>query len=456
MSSRPGRNQPCPCGSGKKYKVCCLAKDEAAELEAAREQERFADADLFDEPELDDDEYDDFDEDIHPLEGKAITCVTYTRGFVEKLSDLRRGRGLRVTEWEVPHIPQVVLDAIEEEGLDALEGDWGDPKLRESIQVDIIDLETDDDVVSLVAFNRTVSLEESDNEEMWRIQRACETLEAADPDAPRLADGMDAASSGGIAVPTRQSSADPAEARSKLAAILKRHRQQPGVCALCGDAVSRTSLQVHLVRCAHAHEARSGPDERIVHLRATTPGLPAYWLDVEVKESAKLDALDSFLRRTWLECCDHLSVFRIGAGEYFSSGYQIESRPAFGGLRFGRSRTVERHMTVRVCDAVPSVGESFRYEYDFGSTTLLQLQVLGERTGRIGRSPVRLLARNTPIEWPCAICGLSAESVCAFCRDGGGSPFVCAKHQKQHACGEQDGFLPVVNSPRMGVCGYSG
>jgi hypothetical protein len=26
-----GRNDPCPCGSGKKYKQCCLAKDEAAE-----------------------------------------------------------------------------------------------------------------------------------------------------------------------------------------------------------------------------------------------------------------------------------------------------------------------------------------------------------------------------------------------------------------------------------------
>ncbi len=24
-----GRNDPCPCGSGKKYKQCCLAKDEA-------------------------------------------------------------------------------------------------------------------------------------------------------------------------------------------------------------------------------------------------------------------------------------------------------------------------------------------------------------------------------------------------------------------------------------------
>lgn len=25
-----GRNDPCPCGSGQKYKKCCAAKDEAA------------------------------------------------------------------------------------------------------------------------------------------------------------------------------------------------------------------------------------------------------------------------------------------------------------------------------------------------------------------------------------------------------------------------------------------
>jgi tetratricopeptide (TPR) repeat protein len=28
--AKPGRNDPCPCGSGNKYKKCCLAKDEAA------------------------------------------------------------------------------------------------------------------------------------------------------------------------------------------------------------------------------------------------------------------------------------------------------------------------------------------------------------------------------------------------------------------------------------------
>jgi preprotein translocase subunit SecA len=24
-----GRNDPCPCGSGKKYKKCCMARDQA-------------------------------------------------------------------------------------------------------------------------------------------------------------------------------------------------------------------------------------------------------------------------------------------------------------------------------------------------------------------------------------------------------------------------------------------
>lgn len=29
--AKPGRNDPCPCGSGNKYKKCCLSKDEAAQ-----------------------------------------------------------------------------------------------------------------------------------------------------------------------------------------------------------------------------------------------------------------------------------------------------------------------------------------------------------------------------------------------------------------------------------------
>lgn len=36
-----GRNEPCHCGSGKKYKHCCLAKDEETER-ASRAQEASA------------------------------------------------------------------------------------------------------------------------------------------------------------------------------------------------------------------------------------------------------------------------------------------------------------------------------------------------------------------------------------------------------------------------------
>ena len=33
-TGRPGRNDPCPCGSGRKYKQCCLEQDEAKDRAA--------------------------------------------------------------------------------------------------------------------------------------------------------------------------------------------------------------------------------------------------------------------------------------------------------------------------------------------------------------------------------------------------------------------------------------
>lgn len=33
-SPRPGRNEPCHCGSGRKYKQCCLSKDDATATKA--------------------------------------------------------------------------------------------------------------------------------------------------------------------------------------------------------------------------------------------------------------------------------------------------------------------------------------------------------------------------------------------------------------------------------------
>jgi hypothetical protein len=41
---RPGRNEPCHCGSGRKYKQCCLDKDEKAASAARAKAAAAADA----------------------------------------------------------------------------------------------------------------------------------------------------------------------------------------------------------------------------------------------------------------------------------------------------------------------------------------------------------------------------------------------------------------------------
>lgn len=68
--SKTGRNDPCYCGSGKKYKKCCLSKDEEKILEEMKEAEPWEDEedsivwpDIADEKEVLDEEYGDTDDD---------------------------------------------------------------------------------------------------------------------------------------------------------------------------------------------------------------------------------------------------------------------------------------------------------------------------------------------------------------------------------------------------------
>ena len=65
MSNKPGRNDPCPCGSSQKYKRCCLQTEEAAARERTRQQALFDDdlsGDLEFEEDDADEEFGDFEE----------------------------------------------------------------------------------------------------------------------------------------------------------------------------------------------------------------------------------------------------------------------------------------------------------------------------------------------------------------------------------------------------------
>jgi hypothetical protein len=173
---------------------------------------------------------------------------------------------------------------------------------------------------------------------------------------------------------------------------------------------------------------------------AVDAGPGTWWMHLALMPSATLRDLDDFLRATWLECCGHLSAFEIG-------NTRFESAPVDGDGYWGPK---PRSMAAKAKSVMPA-RTTFTYEYDFGSTTALRGRVLGGVEA--GRAKVTLLARNGAIVWPCQGCGAAATRVCPHC-----FAMACGTCDAPCSCVESfdDETLPVVNSPRMGVCGYTG
>lgn len=220
-----------------------------------------------------------------------------------------------------------------------------------------------------------------------------------------------------------------------------------GQCRFCHAAYSKMGMTKHLQTCAErrrrGNETRPGSTRqvRLFHLLVAGRHAPEYWMHLEVPAATTLTTLDQFLRDTWLECCGHLSAFRIAGDSYVSSvdrEYGFDDR-SMRGVKLG---------------AVLGVGDQCIHEYDFGTTTELTLRVVAEREGATTRPVVAVLARNEPPQIACEQCGRAATQVCSQCSYEGAG-WLCDACAKTHACGEEM-FLPVVNSPRVGMCGYTG
>ena len=206
-----------------------------------------------------------------------------------------------------------------------------------------------------------------------------------------------------------------------------------GTCALCKSTFSKSVMTKHLQSCmgkAHIdeeHTKGSSSSLRFFHLLVEGHDLPEYWMHLKVSSHARFEDLDNFLRDIWLECCGHMSAFRIGREE----------------VRKGKKLEYGLHP-----------GMQLIYVYDFGSTTELMLKVVSEFKSNIKKGEVEILARNDPPQIKCSHCDNLATSICTECiyEDAG---WLCDDCAEDHKCGE-DILLPVVNSPRTGVCGYVG
>src|ERR1700742_934311 len=88
----------------------------------------------------------------------------------------------------------------------------------------------------------------------------------------------------------------------------------------------------HLASCPQRQtaitraEEKSGRTENLYYLRVQPEWAGPFWLDLEVNGSATLGDLDDYLRAIWLECCDHLSQFSIGAwrGDEIDMGHTVQ------------------------------------------------------------------------------------------------------------------------------------
>ena len=224
--------------------------------------------------------------------------------------------------------------------------------------------------------------------------------------------------------------------------------QTKGYCKYCGKEYTRGGMLRHLVSCKDRNAAllkETGKECGHFELLIYHKYEKTYWLIIEMPETAKLSDLDQFLRDIWLECCGHLSCFQIEWDTY-------EVLPD----KRWNPDTKSMNCTLR---KVLSPGMVFSYEYDYGSTTELVIEVKNYRPGKRGKEKVTILSRNQMPEYVCNKCG---KNPAAWVNPMGyydGEPFWCEDcYSKAEEEGEEetDFFLPVCNSPRMGVCAYTG
>ena len=219
-----------------------------------------------------------------------------------------------------------------------------------------------------------------------------------------------------------------------------------GKCYVCQKTFVKKVMTKHLQSCIKRNntiEAASSQKniKKVKYFHIVAEGkdyLSDYWLHIKASAAATLEELDNLLREIWLECCGHLSLFRIDNEEYFSEPDEDWEQEG---------------MNVKL-NNVLSLNKKFYHEYDFGSTTYLKLKVVAESYDELKGSNIEVIARNDQPPIICSYCDKLATKICTECL-WSGEGWLCDDCAKNHKCSEEM-FLPVVNSSRTGICGYTG
>jgi hypothetical protein len=243
-----------------------------------------------------------------------------------------------------------------------------------------------------------------------------------------------------------------------------------GKCFFCGKTFSKAGINRHL----GTHLQKKVIENTKGHSRSFLVKIESdprwegnlYFLSLWIDAEATMADIDHFLRAIWLECCHHMSDFRNpqrkrqrgGTWDYFKAmellgkgkikQYEEMMEDMSGELPKNRKVNKVFHKDLKL-----------KYRYDFGSSTELILTVVAEYSVKADHEIV-LLSRNEPLEWLCKTCGKEPATQICIAHGWDTDSMFCDKCGEKHAktCSsfEEYSALPVVNSPRMGVCAYSG
>lgn len=221
---------------------------------------------------------------------------------------------------------------------------------------------------------------------------------------------------------------------------MPRGKQTKGQCVYCGEAKIKSQMTKHLATCQKRQEtimrteSKRGIPENLYHLRIQDTWGGEFWLDLEMRGSATLKDLDTYLRAIWLECCGHLSQFSINVWQ----GAEVAKR--------------------RRADEVFRPGVELMHIYDFGTSSETRIRVVEARQGKPTTShPIALMARNVMPESFCIECQQPATWLCMECLiedEVWGA--LCNEHVATHPHHNYGEPAALVNSPRLGLCGYRG
>jgi hypothetical protein len=255
---------------------------------------------------------------------------------------------------------------------------------------------------------------------------------------------------------------------------MEQNLKSEGKCYFCGKTFSKTGinrhLKAHLQKKAIENTKRRSRSYLVKIETNPRRGNPLYFLSLWIDGRATMEDIDDFLRDIWLECCNHGSAFHDPQvrrqrthmwmwHDYFETADKL--------LEQGKIKQYEEMMEEANGDIAMSrkVNNVFHkdlkleYEYDFGYSTELLLTVIEEYPIKADQQIV-LLSRNEPLEWLCDLCGKELATQISTIRRWGEERMFCdecgKKHVETYGNFEEYGALPIVNSPRMGVCLYEG